>query len=78
MPDTDKQCVADGAAALRHAAIQDRYAGAGPPDIAFGLASVLDVLHTHWRDLDSELRGTVLELCAAVSSAGTAGRSRDA
>ncbi|MBN9791317.1 hypothetical protein DMP17_22300 [Pseudonocardia sp. TMWB2A] len=78
MPDTDKQTVADGAAALRHAAIQDRYAGAGPPDTAFGLASVLDVLHVHWHDLDGELRAEVFAVCRALTTEGTCGSRRPA
>lgn len=70
MPETERQRVADGAAALRHAAIQDRYAGAGPPDAAFGLASVLDTLQMHWRDLDPELQAGVLGVCDLLAQDG--------
>lgn len=65
--DEQKHLVSEAAAQLRHEAIQDRYAGAGPPDIAFRLASVLDRLHIHWRDLDEDLREVTLAACRNIT-----------
>lgn len=59
---TEKNTVAAIAADIRHHAIQQRYAGGPPPDTAFGLASILDMLHLHWVDLDEPLRDAVLAL----------------
>jgi hypothetical protein len=58
----EKDTVAAIAADIRHHAIQQRYAGGPPPETAFGLASILDMLHLHWVDLDEPLRDAVLAL----------------
>ena len=57
----EKNTVTAAAQKLRHEAIQDSYAGAGPPDTAFGLASILDLLAVKWTDLDEHTRGATLD-----------------
>lgn len=56
----EKDTVMAAAKRLRHDAIQDRYAGAGPPDVAFALASLLDLLALKWVDLDDDTRAATL------------------
>lgn len=73
----EKDAVTAGAAALRHDAIQDRYQHPHrSPDVAFGLASILDVLGMEWRDLDEGLRDAVLAVCRTISRPELPGTSQ--
>ena len=59
----DQEVIDRAAARLRHETAQDQYRGLGDPQVAFGLASILDELSRHLRDLDGALRRRVVELC---------------
>ena len=63
-----------GRARLRDVAIVDGYAGAQDPPHAFSMALLLDELALHFRDLDDELRGKVVQHCQEIVS--HAGRTR--
>jgi hypothetical protein len=62
----DRAVVEQAAAHLRHQAIVDGYAGLPDKHIAFGLALILDEVARHWRDLDEQLRGRVLDCCRSM------------
>ena len=68
------------AARLRHEAAQDQYRGLRDPQVAFGLASILDELSRHLRDLDEAvelLERIVAEgLLAAIGDGTFAGMRR--
>jgi hypothetical protein len=59
----DQNVIDQAAARLRHDAAQDQYRGFRDPQVAFGVASILDELSRHLRDLDEALRRRVVELC---------------
>jgi hypothetical protein len=59
----DRDIIDRAAAWLRHEAAQDQYRGLRDPQVAFGLASILDELSRHLRDLDEAVRRRVVELC---------------
>lgn len=76
----EKNTVMAAAQQLRHDAIQDRYAGAGPPDVAFALASLLDLLAVKWVDLGPETRAVTITAVQPIAEAShgdghTAGQS---
>jgi hypothetical protein len=62
----DHAVVERAAAHLRHRAIQDAYGGLLHMELAFGLALILDELARHFRDLDEDLRGRILDGCRAL------------
>ena len=62
----DRQVIEQAAAQLRQGAIRAGYAGMEHKHFTFGLASILDELARHWRDLDEQLRGRVLDGCRSV------------
>jgi hypothetical protein len=59
----DQTTIGRAAARLRHETAQAQYANLRNPEVAFGLASILDELSRHLRDLDEALRSRVVELC---------------
>jgi hypothetical protein len=59
----DQDIIDQAAARLRHETAQDQYRGLSDPEVAFGLAAILDELSRHFRDLDEALRRRVVELC---------------
>ena len=59
----DQDLLDRAAARLRHETAQDQYRGLHDPQVAFGLAAILDELSRHFRDLDEALRCRVVELC---------------
>ena len=59
----DRRVVEQAAAHLRHGAIVAGYAGMEHKHVAFALASILDEIARHFRDLDEQLRGHVLNCC---------------
>ena len=52
----DRALIDDAARFLRHHAIQSRYAGLQRPEVAFGLAAILDELSRHLPDLSEGVR----------------------
>ena len=65
-PRAERHVVEQAAAALRSRTAQDIYAGFVHPAMAFSLCSILDEIGRHWRDLDDDLRGVVLEQCREI------------
>ena len=65
----DQDVIDSAAARLRHETAQDQYRGLRGPQVAFGLAAVLDELSRHLRDLDEALRRRVVELCRELLGA---------
>jgi hypothetical protein len=63
----DEELLDRAAARLRHETAQAQYAGLRDPQVAFGLALVLDELARHLRDLDGELRESVVEVCRRMA-----------
>ena len=63
----DQQLVKQAAAHLRHRAILAAYAGLERKELAFALALILDELARHLRDLDGELRESVVEVCRRMA-----------
>jgi hypothetical protein len=63
----DQQLVEQAAAHLRHRAILAAYAGLERKELAFALALILDELARHLRDLDGELRESVVEVCRRMA-----------
>ena len=63
----DQQLVEQAAARLRHRAILAAYAGLERKELAFTLALILDELARHLRDLDGELRDSVVEVCRRMA-----------
>jgi hypothetical protein len=59
----DQDVVDRAATRLRHKTAQAQYADLQNPQVAFGLAAILDELSRHLRDLDEALRHRVVELC---------------
>jgi len=66
-PRADQQLVEQAAAHLRHRAILAAYAGLERKELAFALALILDELARHLRDLDGELRESVVEVCRRMA-----------
>ena len=62
----DRALIEQAAAQLRHQAILAAYAGLEHKELAFGLALVLDEIGRHWRDLDEQFRGRILDGCRLV------------
>ena len=62
----DREIIVRAAAHLRRGAIADGYAGLPGQHVAFGLAAVLDEIARHVRDLDQDLRATVVQACRVV------------
>ena len=62
----DQQVVAQAAAELRRQAISDGYTGLEDKRVTFALALVLDELARHLRDLDEQLRVSVVDCCRAL------------
>ena len=62
----DQNVIDHAAARLRHETAQDQYRGLRDPQVAFGLASILDELSRHLRDLDDPLRAQTLDCCRSV------------
>jgi hypothetical protein len=62
----DQDVIDSAAARLRHETAQDQYRGLRDPQVAFGLASILDELSRHLRDLDEALRRRVVKLCSEL------------
>jgi hypothetical protein len=56
-------------ARVRHETAQAQYANLRKPEVAFGLAAILDELSRHLRDLDEALRRRVVELCRELLGA---------
>jgi hypothetical protein len=65
----DQDLIDRAAARLRHETGQDQYRGLRDPQVAFGLASILDELSRHLRDLDGALRRRVVKLCSELLKA---------
>ena len=63
----EQQLVEQSAARLRHRAILAAYAGLERKELAFALALILDELARHLRDLDGELRDSVVEVCRRMA-----------
>ena len=64
----DQQLVEQAAARRRHRAIlAAAYAGVERKELAFALALILDELARHLRDLDGELRESVVEVCRRMA-----------
>ena len=63
----DQQLVEQAAARRRHRAILAAYAGLERKELAFALALILDELARHLRDLDGELRESVVEVCRRIA-----------
>ena len=66
-PAADQQLVEQAAARRRHRAILAAYAGLERTELAFALALILDELARHLRDLDGELRESVVEVCRRMA-----------
>ena len=62
----DQDMIDRAATRLRHETAQAQYAGLRNPQVAFGLASILDELARHLRDLDEEVRRRVVGLCGEM------------
>jgi len=62
----DRQVIEQAAEQLRTGAIQAAYGGLEHKHFAFALALVLDELARHWRDLEVQLRVTVLAGCRQI------------
>ena len=62
----NQQLVEQAAARLRHRAIRAAYAGLERKELAFALL-ILDELARHLRDLDGELRDSVVEVCRRMA-----------
>jgi hypothetical protein len=65
----DQDVIDRAAARLRHETAQDQYRGLRDPQVAFGLAAVLDELSRHLRALDDSQRRRVIELCRELLTA---------
>ena len=63
----DRAVVEQAATHLRHLAITAAYAGLEHKELAFALALILDELARHLRDLDGELRESVVEVCRQMA-----------
>jgi adenylosuccinate lyase len=55
----DQNVIDQAAARLRHETAQTQYRGLRNPQVAFGLAAILDELSRHLRNLDEALRRRV-------------------
>ncbi|WP_224387737.1 hypothetical protein [Pseudonocardia sp. ICBG1293] len=64
---TDRETVLAAAAALRHEAVQARYAGLARPEIAFGLASVLEMLAMRIADQPPDVRAHVVRIAREMA-----------
>ena len=62
----DRTIVEQAAAHLRRQAILAGYAGVEHKHVAFALALILDELARHYRDLDEQLRGRILDGCRSM------------
>jgi hypothetical protein len=65
----DQELIDRAAARLRHDTAQDQYRGLRNPQVAFGMAAILDELSRHLRDLDEALQRRVAELCRELLGA---------
>lgn len=64
---TDRETVLAAAAALRHEAVQAHYAGLSRPEIAFGLASVLEMLALRIADQPPDIRAHVVRIAREMA-----------
>ena len=64
----DRAVVEQAATHLRPLAITATYAGLEHKELAFALALILDELARHLRDLDGELRESVVEVCRQMAA----------
>jgi hypothetical protein len=62
----DREIVERAALYLRHQAVQEFYAGLRHQEVAFGFATMLDVLASQLRKLDPFVRAEVLRACRAL------------
>jgi hypothetical protein len=63
----DQQLVEQAAARRRHRAILAAYAGLERKGVGVRIALILDELARHLRDLDGELRESVVEVCRRMA-----------
>ncbi|MCU1660554.1 MAG: hypothetical protein QOI36_5079 [Pseudonocardiales bacterium] len=68
----DRALIDDAARFLRHHAIQSRYAGLQRPEVAFGLAAILDELSRHLPDLSEGVRWQSVQACQQLLEVPTA------
>ncbi|MFP5019354.1 hypothetical protein [Pseudonocardia phyllosphaerae] len=67
---TDRETVLAAAARLRHEAVQAHYAGLSTPEMAFGLASVLEQLALRVADLPPDVRTHVVRIAREMTGDG--------
>lgn len=63
----DREAVLGAAEALRHEAVQARYAGLSRPEVAFGLASVLELLALRLADQPPDVRAHVVRIAREMA-----------
>jgi CO/xanthine dehydrogenase Mo-binding subunit len=75
----DQATIDRAAARLRHETAQDQYRGLRDPQVAFGLAAILDELSRHLRDIDDEVRRrcSLRKATGTRSSGSRSGRAGD-
>jgi len=56
---------------FRHEAIQEQYRTGARPDVAFGLASIVDLVALNWNGLDEVVRAKTLDWAETVLRGGT-------
>ncbi|MEJ8279628.1 hypothetical protein [Pseudonocardia spirodelae] len=64
---SDRETVLAAASALRHEAVQARYAGLSSPEIAFGLASILELLAMRIADQPPDVRAHVVRIAREMA-----------
>lgn len=60
----DRHVIEQAARQLRHEATQQHYAGLRNPEVAYGLAAILDVLSLHITTLDEGVRWEAVQACS--------------
>jgi hypothetical protein len=68
----DRALIDEAARFLRHHAIQSQYAGLQRPEVAFGLAAILDELARHLPDLSEGVRSQSVQACQQLLEVRTA------
>ena len=69
----ERKLIDEAAVWLRGAAIRDGYAGFRRTEVAFAMASVMDMLALHWDELPERVRRAMLSTCRRM----VAERDRD-
>lgn len=75
---TEQALINDAAKNLRHQGVQQHYVGLQRPELAYGLAAILDTLSLHWNELPAGVRAETMRSTTRSSTTSPQRNTADA